>query len=152
MAGGDMEFIHKGSNYILNNAVIKANKVINGNELYEELKGVEFHKSTLKGDVVMSLFSNNNYQIIVKEYRTCFPWSSVLGYFSPKRPWSININTRKLNRSIDEIVGTLVHEAVHVVDYWHDGQFGHAAKWNSKRHLTAPYMIGNVAVKISRGL
>ena len=70
-------------------------------------------------------------------------------YVDPSTPNTININTRKLNRSVASVVNTLVHEFVHTVDYTdenHSGiDHGHAGNSNAGKEDTAPYWIGQQA-------
>ncbi len=64
----------------------------------------------------------------------------------------IQLNARKLQRSIDELVATLVHECVHVVDTVPGMSFGHGNNFANGKKLTAPYRIGKIAQDLVPGL
>jgi hypothetical protein len=63
------------------------------------------------------------------------------------------INVRKLmswrgdpKRSIPSLVGTLVHEYVHIVDNATEEDFGHGDNYAAGKENSAPYWIGELAV------
>lgn len=106
-----------------------------------------FHMSDVSGAYVAKKIREFKGQMVVKIYYTKNPFSNVLGYYSPARPWEININGRNFNRSRGSLVATMVHELVHAVD---DADllksYGHGSNtWTKEKEATAPYLIDNVA-------
>lgn len=68
-----------------------------------------------------------------------------LAMFKHKTPYTIYLNSKNLNRSVESIAGSLMHELIHLVDYHINGQFGHPKLrfWNRKKAMrSAPYWYG----------
>lgn len=57
----------------------------------------------------------------------------------------IHLNARKMDRPVGDIIETLVHETVHLVDNENDMSFGHGDNSPQGKGLTAPYLIGRLA-------
>ena len=96
------------------------------------------------------------------EYTGYKPWywrSKVIGYYTSKKPDQIFFNecmAKKL--SIGSIVGNIIHEFVHLVDFRNGMETYHHHKTKvepnsrSGKQNTAPYWIGNLAKKIAKCL
>jgi hypothetical protein len=73
----------------------------------------------------------------------------------PGKPGFVFYHSRKLNRSVAAIVNTLVHEYIHVVDHFGDGnsvgEFGHGDQSSAGKQNTAPYWIGEQAYRFHSG-
>lgn len=93
-------------------------------------------------------FIADGHTINVKFYRSKNPWSSVKGYYTKSRPFDININTRKINRSVGSFIATLVHEMIHAVDGLDENDFGHTVRNVEGRDESAPYAIGELASEL----
>ena len=69
-------------------------------------------------------------------------------------PWYIYYNTRKLDRLTSSMVNTIVHEFVHSVDYFDDGddaiEMGHGGSSSVGKQDSAPYWIGSRAARYYR--
>jgi hypothetical protein len=69
-------------------------------------------------------------------------------------PWFIYYNTRKLDRLTSSMVNTIVHEFVHSVDYFDDGDsninMGHGGSSSVGKQDSAPYWIGARAGRLYR--
>ncbi len=83
-------------------------------------------------------------QIAVKHWKPWNRWTKAIAMTKGK---SINLNVRKMYRPTADIVNTLVHETVHIVDSQHTYSFGHGDNYNRNgaKDFTAPYLIGDLA-------
>lgn len=63
----------------------------------------------------------------------------------------IALNVRKIWRPIDHIAGTIIHEAVHAIDYAVEERFGHGDNDARGKENAAPYWIGDLAISILNG-
>ena len=92
-------------------------------------------------------FSNGRFgNLYVYTYKSKNPWSRAYGYFSPSRPDRIYLNTRKLNRSLESIGASVIHEMVHFIDSKVNGaSFGHGDNSPVGKQASSPYWIDNLA-------
>lgn len=113
---------------------------------------VSFDMSSANSDYIAKkiiYFKNGSQRMNVKLYKSKNPWSRAYGYYTPSRPFDININTRKMNRSVESFVGTLVHEMVHAIDgldMVHN--YGHGDNSSAGKQDTVPYWVGNLAARM----
>jgi hypothetical protein len=109
----------------------------------------DFDMSTLSGAEIANrivAFLNSGQQINIKFYRSKNPWSKAYGYYSPSRPFDVNINTRHIVRSTESFIETIVHELIHAIDGLDlENSFGHGDNSRKGKHNTAPYWIGVLA-------
>lgn len=109
----------------------------------------DFDMSTLSGSEIAARiidFLHSGQTINIKFYRSKNPWSSAYGYYSPSRPFDVNINTRHIVRSTQSFIETIVHELIHAIDGLDKANsFGHGDNSRKGKHNTAPYWIGVLA-------
>ena len=142
-------FKYIGTNKKVVEAVKLANQLNDNHAFFDGIKESKFDMSSASGSYIAREYVNFNQDINVKVYYPKWKWSKALGYFSPSHPLDINLNGYKLGRSIDSIVGTLVHEKVHMVDNMDTlHSYGHGSNDPSGKANTAPYWIGNFAKSI----
>lgn len=116
-----------------------------------DIEAKEFDMATCSGDHIAKKiieFKHSGQHINVKYYKSPNPWSKAYGYYTKSRPFDVNINIRKMNRSTSSFVATLVHEMIHAIDgldMIHD--FGHGSNSSDSKDDTAPYWIGTLASK-----
>ena len=140
----------------VNQAINFCNLILfNGDErLHEFLDKIEAKKSfdmtTVEAshicDAILD-FRVKGYTMKVNIYKAKNPWSKVYGYYTPSKPFEININSRKLaGRSTKSVVATLVHELIHAIDGLDlVNSFGHGSNSSVNKDDTAPYWIGTLA-------
>jgi hypothetical protein len=87
----------------------------------------------------------------VQTYKSFNPLSRVLGYEDARYPNDVFLNTRRFDRSMASIVGTILHEAVHAVDALSPLDFGHGGNSAAGKDNSAPYWIGNLAISMVSG-
>jgi hypothetical protein len=74
------------------------------------------------------------------------PWNRWTKAIAMTRGVSINLNVRKMYRPVGDIVETLTHETVHIVDNSNfKYSFGHGSNDPKGKRYTAPYIIGELA-------
>lgn len=88
--------------------------------------------------------------VVVKLYRPPFyRHRNTNAYADPQYPNTLFYNSKKLWRSVGNIVNTVVHEYVHSVDFTEDGNsridYGHGSQSSSGKSNAAPYWIGSLA-------
>lgn len=97
---------------------------------------------------VFAVLNNNKIYVVI--YYPVNRWSKAIAYYSSSKPYNINLNGYKLNRSVNSIIGTLYHELTHLADNFdvvYD--YGHADNSPNGKQDTAPYKIGNIAKEVS---
>lgn len=127
--------------------IVEAVKVANDVEVQKKLtraiEGETFDMSTASSAYLAKECINFTLtrEIYVKTYRKRF--SRAIAYFSPSRPNDINLNTAKLNRTKGSIVGTLYHEAAHMLDHADElHSYGHGSNSPNGKQNTFPYKVG----------
>jgi hypothetical protein len=100
------------------------------------------------GFEVSRMIKDFKYPIKIRFYRPWNPFSRVNGYFNPsKDALCIYLNKWNLNRSDRSVANTIIHEAIHVIDYARkDSYFGHGDNSSVGKKETAPWKISEIAV------
>jgi len=146
-------FILKSNRYIrVNEAVAFCNELLSSGRLQTfiaEIQQKDFTMTDRSGAYIAGRvldFVNSEQVIYVKFYKSRNPFSKAYGYYTKSRPFDVNINTRKINRSTGSFVATLVHEMIHAVDGLDkEYNFGHGDNSSESKDDTAPYWIGSLA-------
>lgn len=135
------------ANNNLESAIVRANAIVkNRSFIIKILEKQNFDMATCDSSVIAKDLENFSEYVCIKIYRPRWPWSKAYGYFSKSRPFDINLNSRKLNRSSDSLLGTLIHELIHMLDHQNiDHYYGHGDNSPNGKQNTAPYFIGNLA-------
>lgn len=94
-----------------------------------------------------------NATITVKLWKPHFGrYSRTVAVTDSRYPRTVFYNQNKLNRGVANIVNTIVHEYVHNVDYFDDGnmqiEYGHGSQSAVGKSNSAPYWIGDLAERI----
>lgn len=134
----------------LEQAIQIANEMLDGKRgFFQEVKQIKSFDMSynplthqpFSGEEIMKLMSQK-IEVTLKTYRPWFIWSKATAYTDAGVP-VIHLNAHKLDRSIPDLVGTLLHECVHVVD--EALEFSHGSNYASGKSDTAPYRIGLLA-------
>lgn len=148
-------FIYIGNNPTLKYAVTLANELMESQRLADAVNEIEKFDMTeppehVSGFKVWKLAkqTHDKHSVYVKIYYPWWRFSKAYGYFTPKRPFDINLNGYKLNRSPQSFVGTLVHELIHMADNLSPLYFGHGDNSPIGKENTAPYSIGSLAANL----
>jgi hypothetical protein len=131
-------------------AVGFANQLLNDPMFYSNIaaKG-HFDLSTASAAVVAEVLQSSNLVFAVELFYPnllTFKYRKTLAYTDSRFPNRLFLNFKKLNRTAESIVATIIHESVHAVD---DATqmytFGHGNNSAVGKENTAPYWIGNLA-------
>lgn len=146
---------YNGTIQIITDAIQDAVFILENETFHEALIAkTSFENSNASGKIISGLIKDSNIQAIVETYKPfpIPPWSRANAYTKPSEPNKIFLNRRKLNRSIESIAATIVHEYVHLIDYANsDYEFGHGDNSSVNKENTAPYWIDILAYEILTG-
>lgn len=130
-------------------ATREANLLLARPELYERIRACpRFDLTEASPRHIADAMERCTAHVTVQLYKSRWPLSKALGHEDPKFPNMVFLNTRKLDRSVASIVGTIIHESVHVADAHSPLDFGHRGNSAAGKENTAPYWIGNLAISM----
>lgn len=146
---------YNGNIQIISDAIQDANFILNSAEFHDALASKsDFDNSNASGKTISNLIKAFSIDAIVVTYKPLPipPWSRANAYTKPSEPKTIFLNLRKLNRSIESVASTLVHEYIHLVDYANSQyEFGHVDNSRINKENTAPYWIDILAYQLLTG-
>lgn len=125
-----------------------ANNLKSNNNFYQLLRNYQrFDMANVTNEMVAALLKNHaKLDVEVKTYKPWWPWSKAIAMFKPSKPHTVYLNARRLNRSDASIVGSLIHEYVHLVDnLYKEYSFGHGSNSKKGKEHTAPYAAGRLS-------
>jgi hypothetical protein len=155
-----MKIVFKDENVLVQEAVDKSNELLSGTVLFDHIRSkgsFDSRYTNTTSAIIADLIQTSKLEFIIElfyptrlidkvRYRKTFAYTD--GNF----PNTLFLNLKKLNRSYEDIAGTIIHESIHAID---DEQllysFGHGDNSPSGKDDTAPYWIGNEAIKILTG-
>lgn len=142
--------IHKG----VQEAVKMANSVLKNEDFYKMIRQVpKFDLSTASTTFIAEFIHNSN---LIFKIELFYPsgWRAIkyrktFAYTDENYPNTLFLNLKKLDREIEDIAATIIHESVHALDdECIEFTFGHGNNSSVGKDNTAPYWIGNLAYKI----
>jgi len=146
---------YNGNIQIISDAVHDANFILDSPEFHDALASKSgFDNSNASGKIISDLIKASSIDAIVETYKPLPipPWSRANAYTKPSEPKTIFLNRRKLNRSMESVASTLVHEYIHLVDYANSQyEFGHGDNSSADKENTAPYWIDILAYQLLTG-
>jgi len=81
------------------------------------------------------------YKTEIVLYKTRWPWSKTLAYTNDAK--TIHLNSRRLDRSVESISGTIMHELVHCADNaFPNIRCGHGSNDSHNKDGSFPYWLG----------
>lgn len=141
-----------GNWQIVTDATMHANQLLANPTFYARIREhPQFDYTNVSPRDVADLMEQAAITLHVRLYKSLNRWSPVLGREDPRFPDDVFLNTRKLDRSMASIVGTILHEAVHAVDARSPLDFGHGGNSSDGKDNSAPYWIGNLAISMVSG-
>lgn len=138
-------------------AVVLANEIINSISFRAAMQSrSSFDMSNASPAHVMGELEEFNrlHCISVVTYRPWYRWSKAYARFQPSRPHTVQLSSRKLQRHSDSginaasLVGSIVHEFIHLVDNFSPMSFGHGNNNPTGKENTAPYWAGRKAKEL----
>jgi len=143
-------FYYDGSVERVSLAVMQMNTVIVNHSFREYVKRVksfdlarDYDGSGVTGEELVEIIKTTPIKCSVVLYRPFWRWSRALAYYKGGK--NIYINSRKLNRSLASIAGTIAHEYIHLLDNFRPEYLGHAGNSPKGKANTAPYLFGRMA-------
>lgn len=150
-----MKITYTGNLEIIKDAIQDALFILRNEDFHILLQAKEnFDNSNATGKDISRLIMECTIEATIELYKPVPipPWSRANAYTEPKEPTKIFLNKRKLNRSIESIAATIVHEFIHLIDFSSDEfDFGHGDNDSSGKGETAPYWIDICAYEILTG-
>jgi len=141
-------------------AVQEANQLFNGRELYQHIRRKESFDpryTNVSPFIIADLLQNSKLMFNVELFYPSglishWKYRKTLGYKDHAFPNTLFLNVKKLDRPIHEITATIIHECVHALDEENQQySFGHGDNSPKYKGETAPYWIGNEAIRILKG-
>ncbi|TMQ14872.1 MAG: hypothetical protein E6J91_14270 [Deltaproteobacteria bacterium] len=134
---------------VVTEATNQANLLLAKAEFYERIRTCpRFELTKASPRDIADLMERCTARLTVRLYKSRWPWSRAFGYEDARFPDMVFLNTRKLDRSMASIVGTIIHESVHAADAHSPLDFGHGSNSSADKENTAPYWIGNLAISM----
>jgi hypothetical protein len=136
----------------IDKAITFSNQLLQGKygffEKVREVKAFDYSmnrntKQPVSGAEIVPLFSQK-IDVIVKLFKPWIFWSKAIASTTPGTP-VIWLNQYMLDRSVDETVGTFIHECIHIVDNNKNLSFGHGNNYAKGKKNSAPYRIEKIA-------
>lgn len=153
-----MKIVFIESNEVVREAVQKANALLTDTTFLQAIRDKDrFDLSTATPAVIADLIASSELEFSVELFypnsiTQRWKYRNTLGYTDADFPNTVFLNVKRLNRGIAEIVGTIIHECIHALDDANDEYtFGHGNNSPRDKDNTAPYWIGNLAVKCISG-
>lgn len=143
-----MNVIYKGSNEKVIDCVEFINQLFEEDFFYDSISDIDhFTHTEYSKSEILEKIKNVNGITTVKLYKSLNPWTRSNAYVSPKHKNTLFLNTRKLWRDKGDIINTIMHECVHVIDFNDNNKidFGHGDNYSRGKENSVPYRIGQLA-------
>ncbi|MGZ0016802.1 hypothetical protein [Yeosuana sp. AK3] len=135
-------------------ATDKANELLKNDEFYKTISDhPSFDLSTASPKIISELLKKSDLEFKVEIfYPNAFQsikYRKTFAYTDSRFPNTLFLNFKKLDREIEDIAATIIHESIHALDDAEENYtFGHGNNSPKGKHNTAPYWIGNLAYQI----
>lgn len=142
---------------IVQQAVEMANLVFENKEFYERIrKETKFDLSTAEPAFIADLILNSSLEFKVELFYPsgwrALKYRKTFAYTDGNYPNTLFLNLKKLDREIEDIAATIIHESIHALDdECLEYTFGHGNNSSVGKDNTAPYWIGNLVYQILKG-
>ena len=141
---------YRGNLEKIKTAVCCANSIFKDPQFYNAIKAHQrFEMTELSPSLIADLIYKSDQTMRVLMYIAS---PRVHGYEDSHNPDLIHINVFRSDWTISSIINTMVHQAVHAVNYEHPGlNFGHGDRNGMGKENTAPYWIASWAEEMITG-
>lgn len=135
-------------------ATEKSNELLKNVEFYKAIANhPNFDLSTASPKIIANLLERSELEFKVEIFYPnglqLIKYRKTLAYTDENHPNTLFLNFRKLNREVESIVATIIHESIHALDdNEEEYTFGHGNNSSVGKDNTAPYWIGNLAYRI----
>jgi len=137
----------------LKDAITDANRLFNGEGgFFEKIRGIQAFdlswntaaKRPVSGADIAPLYAQK-INVTVQRYWPWYVWSKAMASTMPNTT-VIHLNARNLDRPTEDLIATLMHECVHILDKEEGLSFGHGNNSSVGKSETAPYRIEKIAI------
>lgn len=138
-------------------AVQMANSVLANEDFYARIRQVtKFDLSTATPAIIADLINNSSLDFKVELFYPsgwrAIKYRKTFAYTDGNYPNTLFLNLKKIDREIQDIAATIIHESIHALDdECIEYTFGHGNNSSIGKDHTAPYWIGNLAYQILKG-
>lgn len=135
-------------------ATDKSNELLKNDEFYKAISDhPNFDLSTASPKIIADLLKKSDLEFKVEIfYPNAFQsikYRKTFAYTDERFPNTLFLNFKKLDREIEDIAATIIHESIHALDDAEETYtFGHGNNSPKGKDNTAPYWIGNLAYQI----
>ncbi len=150
-----MKILFNDDIIIVKSAVEKSNGLLNNVDFFNEISNhPSFDLSTASPKIIADLMKHSNLEFKIEIFYpnvllVLFKYRKTFAYTDGQFPNTLFLNFKKLNREVESIAATIIHESIHALDDAEDTYtFGHGNNSPIGKDNTAPYWIGNLAYKM----
>lgn len=135
-------------------AVDKSNSLLKDGAFFEAIANhPKFDLSTASPDIISRLIRESDLEFRVEIfYPNLFQfirYRKTFAFTDHRFPNTLFLNHKKLNREVEDIAATIIHESVHALDDSNASYtFGHGNNSPVGKENTAPYWIGNLTYRM----
>ncbi len=147
-------FAYQGADTGLRQAADFCNALYQSQEFWDRIAAIgTFDESAIPATQIVSKLRSCGSVTEIRHWKPGFfnslRYRKTVALTDPDRAYLIAYHTRFLGNPVARKVNTLVHEHVHNVDFFSDGngsiEYGHGDQSSDGKQNTAPYRIGAIA-------
>lgn len=142
---------------IVQKAVQMANSILTNDNFYARIRLEDkFELCSTSPKIIADLIFNSSLEFKVQLYNPkglrAVKYRRTLAYTDNNYPNTLFLNLKKIDREIEDIAATIIHESIHALDdECIEHTFGHGNNNSRGKENTAPYWIGDLAYQILKG-
>jgi hypothetical protein len=131
-----------------------SNQLLNEPEFYRQIESHQkFDDSNISPAVIAGLMKDSTLEFKIEIFHPQFldaiKYRKTFAYTDGNFPNTLFLNAKKLDREVEDIAATIIHEAIHALDEeLEDYNFGHGNNKAKGKDNTAPYWIGHLAYRM----
>ena len=135
-------------------ATDKSNDLLKNAEFYKAIANhPNFDLSTASPAIIAGLLDKSDLEFKVEIFYPsilqAIKYRKTFAYSDERYPNTLFLNFKKLDREVEDIAATIIHESIHALDEVDEEySFGHGNNSSVGKENTAPYWIGNLAYQI----
>ncbi|WP_290702094.1 hypothetical protein [Lacinutrix sp.] len=149
-----MKIIFNDNQEQVTEATRMANSIFENQVFYDKINLKEsFDLSTASPKIISELIKHSSLEFKIDLFYPsgwrAIKYRNTIAYVDHRFPNTLFLNLKKINRKPEDIAATIIHESIHALDNEAiDYTFGHGNNSSKGKANTAPYWIGNLALKI----
>lgn len=145
-----VKIIYTGYHRNLKLAVNNVNNLLQQEYFYQAIQRHEhFDMADVTPKQLSGLIRISDIRLSIDLYYSLLPFSKSVSYDDPLEPNLIHLNKWNLNRSVESLCNTLMHQCIHAVNAaFPQFSFGHGDNDPEGKENTAPYWIAGMAQRL----